>query len=111
MIRNYLTLAWRNLFKNKIYSVINILGLAAGMAVAMLIALFVLPSSTVVDRLSLYLIPLQLAVLPRVAYLFGARNLGRFLVVVYAALVLFVWLNFAVHAEYWLPYQIYPIFG
>jgi hypothetical protein len=79
-------------------------------AAAMPVALLVLPSTTVVDRLSLYLIPLQLAVLPRLAYLFKARNFGRFLVIFYAALVLFVWLNFAVHAKYWLPYQIYPVF-
>jgi hypothetical protein len=79
-------------------------------ALVMPVALVVLPSTTVVDRLSLYLIPLQLAVLPRVAYLFKGQNLGRFLIILYAALVLFVWLNFAVHAEYWLPYQIYPVF-
>ncbi|MBV9963482.1 MAG: ABC transporter permease [Parafilimonas sp.] len=41
MLRNYLTIAWRNLVKNKIYSIINILGLAAGMAVAMLIAFWI----------------------------------------------------------------------
>jgi hypothetical protein len=79
-------------------------------AVAMAVALFVLPSSTVVDRLSLYLIPLQLAVLPRLPYLFKSRNLGRYLIIIYSGLVLYVWLNFAVHAEYWLPYQLYPIF-
>ncbi len=79
-------------------------------AVGMLVALLLLPSTTVVDRLSLYLIPLQLAVLPRLAYLFKSRNLGRFLIIVYAAMVLFVWLNYAVHARYWLPYRFYPIF-
>lgn len=79
-------------------------------AIAMPLALVLLPSTTVVDRLSLYLIPLQLAVLPRLAYLFRGRNLGRHLIILYSALVLFVWLNFAVHARYWLPYQIYPIF-
>ena len=41
MLRNYLKTAWRNLLKNKAYSVINILGLAAGMAVALLIGLWV----------------------------------------------------------------------
>lgn len=79
-------------------------------AIAMPLALLILPSTTVVDRLSLYLIPLQLAVLPRLAYLFKWRNLGRYLVIAYSALVLFVWLYFAVHADYWLPYQIYPVF-
>jgi putative ABC transport system permease protein len=41
MIRNYLKIAWRNLLKNKVYSAINIMGLAAGMAVALLIGLWV----------------------------------------------------------------------
>ncbi|QHW01338.1 FtsX-like permease family protein [Spirosoma endbachense] len=41
MIRNYLTIAGRNLVKNRAYSVINILGLAVGMAVAILIGLWV----------------------------------------------------------------------
>lgn len=32
MLRNYLKIAWRNLVKNKTFSLINILGLALGMA-------------------------------------------------------------------------------
>lgn len=80
-------------------------------ALLMPLALRLLPSTTVVDRLSLYLIPLQLAVLPRLAYLFAARNLGRALIIFYSASVLFVWLNFAVHADYWLPYRFYPVFN
>ncbi len=41
MIRNYFKVAWRNLLKSKGYSLINIGGLAVGMAVAMLIGLWV----------------------------------------------------------------------
>ena len=41
MLKNYFTIAWRNLVKNKLYSIINVLGLATGMAVAMLIALWI----------------------------------------------------------------------
>jgi len=41
MIRNYLKIAFRNLFKNKVYSFINITGLALGLAVSMLILLYV----------------------------------------------------------------------
>ncbi|EHQ26294.1 ABC transporter permease [Mucilaginibacter paludis] len=41
MIRNYIKIAWRNLVNNKVYSALNIVGLAAGMAVALLIALWV----------------------------------------------------------------------
>jgi len=42
MLRNYLTIAWRNLIKNKVLSLINIGGLAVGMAVVMLISLWIL---------------------------------------------------------------------
>ena len=41
MFKNYFKTAWRNLLKNKGYSAINIGGLAVGMAVAMLIGLWV----------------------------------------------------------------------
>jgi putative ABC transport system permease protein len=41
MIKNYFKIAWRNLVKSKGYSAINIGGLATGMAVAMLIGLWV----------------------------------------------------------------------
>ncbi|QEC79805.1 ABC transporter permease [Mucilaginibacter ginsenosidivorax] len=41
MIKNYLKIAWRNILNNKVYSAINILGLAAGMAVALIIGLWV----------------------------------------------------------------------
>src|ERR1700740_2682247 len=41
MLRNYLKTAWRNLVKNKFSSFINIGGLAVGMAVAMLIGLWI----------------------------------------------------------------------
>lgn len=40
MIRTYIKIAWRNLLKNKAFSAINILGLAIGMAGALLIALW-----------------------------------------------------------------------
>ena len=41
MIRNYFKIAWRNLVKNKALSFINIGGLSVGMAVAMLISLWI----------------------------------------------------------------------
>jgi putative ABC transport system permease protein len=41
MLRNFFKVAWRNLIKSKTYSFINIAGLAAGMAVAMIIGLWI----------------------------------------------------------------------
>ena len=46
MFRNYFKIAWRNLLKNKVYSFINIFGLSIGMAVTIMITLWV------VDELS-----------------------------------------------------------
>ncbi len=40
MFNNYLKIAWRNLTKNKAYSAINIGGLALGMAVTLIIGLW-----------------------------------------------------------------------
>ena len=41
MLRNYLKITWRSLWKNKVYSVLNISGLAIGMAVTLIIGLWV----------------------------------------------------------------------
>src|SRR3979490_1306979 len=41
MLKNYLVIAWRNLSKHKLYSAINIVGLAVGMAACIVIFLFV----------------------------------------------------------------------
>ena len=72
------------------------------------------PSSTAVDRVALYWIPLQLFVLSRLPNALGQSH-GRnpiwvFAVVAYSAMVHFVWLVFADTAFAWLPYQFYPWF-
>ena len=41
MIKSYFTIAWRNLWRNKIFSAINIAGLSAGIAFSLLIGAFV----------------------------------------------------------------------
>src|SRR5688500_11498065 len=41
MLKNYFKIAWRNLWKNKMTSVINITGLSVGMAAAVMIFLLV----------------------------------------------------------------------
>ena len=41
MIKNYLKIAWRNLIRNKASSIINIGGPGVGMAVTMLIGLWI----------------------------------------------------------------------
>lgn len=72
--------------------------------------LVVSPSSTAVDRVALYLIPVQIFVLSRLPSAWQARygsgEIVKIGVITYSAAALFVWLNFAQHAQYWLPYQI-----
>ena len=78
---------------------------------AALAALLLTPSSTAVDRLSLYLMPLQIVIVSRLPFVYASRYLAVGLIVAYCFAVQFVWLNFAVHAEHWLPYQVYPLFN
>lgn len=75
----------------------------------MLGLLFILPSSTVVDRISLYLLPLQIAVLAAVPKGLKSDLAGSALVIGYMAFVQFVWMNFAIHSRYWIPYRFFPI--
>jgi len=51
MIQNYIKIAWRNLLRHKLFSFINIAGLAVGLAVCMLIMLYVVHEHTY-DRFS-----------------------------------------------------------
>lgn len=65
-------------------------------------------SSTVVDRLALYLIPLQLVVYSRVDRLMGEklfRNTIALLVVFGYAAIQFVWLSYSPYQPYWVPYR------
>ncbi|HEX8193643.1 MAG TPA: EpsG family protein [Allosphingosinicella sp.] len=82
-------------------------------AMLTVVMLMVLPSSTAVDRIALYLIPLQLFVFSRLPEAFtqdGKPNQQMMaFVLAYSALIQFVWLNYANHAEYWVPYKFWPI--
>jgi putative ABC transport system permease protein len=46
MIRNYLTVAWRNLKRNKVFTIVNIMGLSVGLTVCMLLSLYIWHEST-----------------------------------------------------------------
>lgn len=73
---------------------------------------FLSPSSTAVDRVALYFIPIQMYVFSRLpdALWRGKHRLAvRGGVAVYYGLVMFVWLNYATHSKYWVPYQFYPL--
>ncbi|MES3151808.1 EpsG family protein [Sphingomonas faeni] len=80
-------------------------------AIAAFALLFAFRSSTVVDRLGLYLIPVQCFVYARMPAAFardanGERLLTVAILLLYAA-AFFIWLNYAVNVDYWLPYRFY----
>lgn len=72
-------------------------------------ALLSLSASSGVDRLSLFLIPLQLVALSRLPVAWAptpnTRAMLTFGVIAYSFAVQFVWLNYATNANSWLPYD------
>jgi hypothetical protein len=81
-------------------------------ALIFIVLLAVSPSSTAVDRIALYWIPLQLFVWSRLPQAMGQRagtqRQWSAIVMAYAFAVQFVWLFYADHSYAWLPYQFYP---
>lgn len=84
----------------------------AGAGIAAFALVLVFPTSTAIDRLGLYLLPLQMFVYARLPdALAGNDRTARVLTVAVVALyaaAFFVWLNYAVNVEYWLPYRFFP---
>jgi hypothetical protein len=78
-------------------------------ALASLAALFIVKSSTAVDRVSLYFLPLEIVILSRVPLAFRSPILGRLGIILLCASIQFVWLNYAVHARSWVPYRFFPL--
>ena len=78
-------------------------------SIGMFVAFFPTSLSTALDRMALYLIPLQLiafAHLPDALGSFGRRNQAIVaFILLYYAFAMFVWLNFANHSKLWVPYQ------
>jgi hypothetical protein len=81
-----------------------------------IISLIILPlgltSITVVDRLALYFLPLQLVTLSHLPYIFKHNQIRSIVFVGVVGLygtVQFVWLFFANNSASWIPFKIYPI--
>jgi len=82
------------------------------MALGFVGLLMISPSSTAVDRVALYWIPLQLFVLSRLPFALGRQGQRNdfviFSIILYSWSILFVWLFFSEHSSAWMPYQFYP---
>jgi hypothetical protein len=92
---------WRKVFPNYWFW----FWIAAGSVVAVAL---VGVASTAVDRIALYFIPIQVVVFARLPFLLKNKISPATVtagIVLGYALVLYVWLNYAAHAHYWLPYQ------
>ncbi|MEA3034111.1 MAG: hypothetical protein QOH86_2127 [Sphingomonadales bacterium] len=92
--------------ERKLWRNFSIAGLAA------LAMLELTSATTAVDRLALYIIPLQMFVLGRLPFAFhskrGPSAAITLMVIAYSATIEFVWLNYAANAPFWIPYQFYP---
>lgn len=83
-------------------------------SLGLLAGLFVSAASTAIDRIALYMLPLQLVVFSHLPGVLGGRSgrsagLVSAAIVAYYGAVLFVWLNFGNHSGYWLPYRFHPL--
>jgi hypothetical protein len=91
---------WKQTFKD--YSFWRIIALGS------LISIFVVNlAPTAVDRVSLYFTPIQIIVFGRLPQLLKDRvsiKTTTWVIVLFYLLVLFVWLNYATHARFWIPY-------
>jgi hypothetical protein len=78
-------------------------------SIGLFFLLFVTDASTAIDRMALYILPLQLVVFSYLPEIFGEKGeikqLIILLIILYYTAVLFVWLNFATHSYYWVPYK------
>lgn len=80
------------------------------LAILSVAALVLSSASSGVDRISLYLIPLQTITYSRLPYLSLKEKRATpsliIIVILYSFLVEFVWLNYAQNSNYWIPYSL-----
>ena len=100
LYRNHYRLS---LEEKKLWTVISF------MSLCIFIGLFISDVSTALDRVALYFIPLQLISFAYLPDALGRSDRLNQVIVAgilfYYATVLLIWLNFATHSGYWLPYQ------
>jgi len=78
-------------------------------SISMILIIFLIPSSTAIDRILLYLFPLQFVVFGRLPYILDPeRKPARWIilaVIAYAFSIQMVFLNFGKFSEYFVPYK------
>lgn len=91
--------------EHRLYMLLSIL------ACSLFLALFYTNATTALDRISLYILPLQFIILGNLPDVLGYSknsNLGwvSFILLIYA-FVEYVWLFYADHSQYWIPYRFF----
>ena len=92
---------WKSVYKDS-----NLWSLFS-MAILLLTPLVFIISTTV-DRIALYLLPMQIVIFTRITILIIDNNIKYIFMVAILSmyvLVLYIWLNYGLHSVYWLPYK------
>ena len=90
------------------YSELNFLNGMSLLSIFLGILLIALESTVIVDRLLLYLIPIQMYIIGNFAdfKLFKvSKKMITFSILLYSILIQYVWLTFANHSICWIPYK------
>lgn len=91
--------------ENEVWKLLSLAGIAS------FLAFFISPSSTVIDRIALYLLPVQSCIYSRLPQAFArTRRNEAFLtvsIIILYTTALYVWLNYGVNSMSWIPYRFY----
>ena len=108
LIPSLLLIIWPHRFKFA-RSELILWRVVAFLSMGLFILYFFTDASTAVDRIALYMLPIQLVVFSFLPEFFGKRGaLQQWIVigvVLYFLVVLLVWLNFSPYSIYWQPYK------
>lgn len=108
LIPSLILLLWPHRFSLE-YSELLLWRVFAGVSLSLFILYFFTDASTAIDRMALYLLPIQLVVFSYLPEFFGSRGPQRQWIVlgiiVYFLIVLIVWIRFSPYSQYWIPYN------
>ena len=82
-------------------------------SIGLFFAYFLSPSSAAIDRIGLYLSPLQLvffSYLPQLLVIRKHKIITTTAIILLYSMILFLWLNYAIHNSFWIPYKSLIVF-
>ena len=100
----YLRKKIKNKIQKNIYTIYSI--------VTLILLPLISSSSSFVDRINLFIIPLQAFVLTSLVYEINQYNIKKFIysITVFSySFIMLIWFIYGTHAKYWLPYELFPL--